>query len=140
MSYRNEESDIIVVKFSQEDGQQLLAILEHSIAQVDYNRLNLGALISALDSLSDANALARWMRENVAFELRPDEADTVLQALDLSRDCCKRCSSAAAALGGVGDSLRSCLATRCTTAGQTPAPPALTQLGSPSVLELLVAP
>jgi hypothetical protein len=137
MPYRNEESDIMVVQLSQKEGQQLFALLEHSIAQAD-QRLDLAALVSMLDSLSDANALARWKRENVAFELRPDEAVAALQALELGRECCKRCSAALADLGGVRAKLTRYVANQCTTAGETRMPPGLTQPGSSSVPEPLV--
>jgi hypothetical protein len=108
MSYRTDEPDTLVVKFAQWEGQQLLAFLDHSIARGD-SRLDLGALLSALESLGDANSMARWLREDVAYELRFDEAAAVLEALDLGRECCEKCTSVSAALGGVAGTLKKTL-------------------------------
>lgn len=138
MSYRTEESEIIVVKFSQAEGQQLFALLEHSIAQAD-QRLALDAIVGAIDSLSDANALARWQRENVALELRPEEAAAVLQALELGPECCKRCAATATALQAASEDLRGRLASRHFMVGQMAPLPTITLIGSSCIAEPLAA-
>jgi hypothetical protein len=129
MSYRSEETDIVVIKLSLLEGQQLSALLEHSIAQTGQG-YDPCLLASALDSLGDANDLARWLREDVALELRCDEIVAVLQALESGHECCQKCSSIAAVLGGVCERLQDSLKTRLTTADDRTMSPPLSQFGS----------
>ena len=70
MAYRTEESDVLVVNLSRWEGKQLSALLEHSIAEADQES-DLCSLIAAMESLSEADALARWKRQNIDLELRP---------------------------------------------------------------------
>ena len=138
MSYRTEETNIAVIRLSQLEGQQLCAILEHSIARADQG-YDPCLVASALESLGDANDLARWLRENVALELRPEEIVAVLQVLESGHECCKRCSSISVVLGGICDQLKRCLETQSATVGQGSAFPALAQLGGPCLSDSLAA-
>ena len=56
MSYRTEESDLLVVKLAQWEGQQLLGFLDHVIGLAD-SRLDLAMLVPAFEGLGDGSSL-----------------------------------------------------------------------------------
>jgi hypothetical protein len=138
MSCCTDESDIAVVRFSQPEGRQLFAFLEHAIALAD-PRLDPVALIAAIDSLGDANALAHWQREYVALDVSPREAAAVVQALELAPECCEKCASLAADLTAVRAKLASCLASGSAMADKPSVLPPLTRLASSPFPEPLAA-
>jgi hypothetical protein len=134
MSYRTEESDILVVNLSRWEGQQLAAILEHSIAEANLEA-DLCALIAAMESLSEADASARWKRQNIDLELRPEEAAALLRAMELAEECCTKCGAAAGELGTLVTQLSDSLRSRRSSAGERPAAPVLAQFASGCFLE-----
>lgn len=122
MAYRTEEPDILVVTLSRWEGQQLSSVLEHAIAEAGHEA-DLCALIAAMESLSEADALARWKRQNIDLELRADEAAALLQALEWANACCTKCAAAAEALRDLPVRLSVSLRTRRSAAPVTPAVP-----------------
>jgi hypothetical protein len=124
MSYRTEESDLLVINLSRWQGQQLSALLAHSIAEAA-QEADLCALIAAMESLDEADAIARWKRQNVDLEVRPDEAAALLRAIELGPDCCTKCAAAAADLAALPARLSTTLAGRRAPAGPAPAAPVL---------------
>ena len=134
MAYRTEESDVLVVNLSRWEGQQLSALLEHSIAEADQES-DLCALIAAMESLSEADALARWKRQNIDLELRPDEAAALLRAVNFGNACCAKCAAAAKELSTLPAKLRASLESRRASADDLPAAPVLTQFADCCLLE-----
>jgi hypothetical protein len=125
MAYRTEELDILVVNLSRWEGQQLSALLEHAIAEASHEA-DLCALIAAMESLSEADALACWKRQNIDLELRAEEAGAVVQALEWASACCTRCAAAAHELRDLPARLSVSVETRRSASVETPMVPVVT--------------
>ena len=122
MAYRTEESDVLVVNLSRWEGKQLSALLEHSIAEADQES-DLCSLIAAMESLSEADALARWKRQNIDLELRPEEAAALLRAVKFGNACCAKCAAAAKELSTLPAKLKASLESRRVSADNLPTAP-----------------
>lgn len=66
--------------FSQQEGQQLCALLEHLLT-MDDSTANIDVIEAVYDKVAGANWLAAWKRENVMLELSIDEIMHLNKAL-----------------------------------------------------------
>ncbi len=98
----------VCVELSLFEARQVQRFLDGLIAQAD-TVSNVTVLAAARDRVSDASALALWLRENVTLDLPPDDAQTVLEVLSAEAVPPSTPQDAAAALAAARSKLRQCL-------------------------------
>ena len=108
MMSQKEVSTVVCVELSQFEGRQLATFLDGLIERSG-NTPGLDSLTTARDKLEEANSVAQWLRENVALELPPAEAQAVLDTLPPTPDAE---AQTAAALADVREKLSRCLSRR----------------------------
>jgi hypothetical protein len=94
-------TEIVHVEFSPFEGLQLLTFLERLDARGE-PETSVGALAEVTNRLSDAHALATWLRERVILELSTTEAAEVVKALQTNLGREDRPHETRAALQAVG--------------------------------------
>lgn len=81
MSAHEDPRETVRVTLSPLEGQRLFALLNERIESGD-PRIDLSGLDGLLDMVSDANALALWLRENVTIEPDSQEIALLREVLD----------------------------------------------------------
>ena len=105
-------TETVHVEFSTFEGLQLLTFLER-LDERGKPGAGAGSLAEVVSKLSDALALAMWLRERVILDLSPTEAAEVVRALQTNLGRGDRPRETHAALQAVGRKL--CGATQLPT-------------------------
>ncbi len=111
MKSQPEVSAVVMIELTPLEGRQLVTYLDGLIEQAG-TIPSLETLKAARDKLADANALALWLRENVALDLQPGEARAVRDALPAKPEQEHQPQEAAAALTVIRERLSACLSRR----------------------------